>query len=141
MQSILVPVDGSTSARHALKYVMGLIKEGMHAVIHVINIQPDLLPLGDLVLLDIDIVERNQQMQSGKIMRSARKLLSTAGIDFKSEILRGPVAISILKYAKAHGCSSIVMGTRGMGMLGNLVLGSTSNQVVHLAKIPVTLIK
>ena len=33
------------------------------------------------------------------------------------------------------------MGTRGMGLFKNLVLGSTSNKVVHLAEIPVTLVK
>ena len=33
------------------------------------------------------------------------------------------------------------MGSRGMGALGNLVLGSIANQVVHLTEIPVTLVK
>lgn len=141
MQSIVVPVDGSLPSRHALKYVMDMIKDGMHAEVHVINIQPDLLPLGDLVLMDVDLVERTQQMQSEKIMKSTRKSLSNAGLGYKSKIIRGPIALSIVKYARTHGCTSIVMGTRGMGMLGNLVLGSTANQVVHLAKIPVTLIK
>lgn len=141
MQSIVIPVDGSIPAKHALKYVISLIKEGLHTAVHVINIQPDLLPLGDLVLMDMDIVERNQQAQSEKIMKSACKLLSDSGVDYKSEISRGPIALGIVNYAKKHRCNSIIMGTRGMGMIGNLVLGSTANQVVHLAKIPVTLIK
>lgn len=141
MQSIVVPVDGSLHSKHALKYVMKIIKDGVHAEVHVINILPDIPPIGDLTMMDISYLEENQQQQSEQIMKSAYKLLSTAGFSYKSKIIRGPIALSIIKYARNHGCSGIVMGTRGMGTLGNLVLGSTANQVVHLAKIPITLVK
>lgn len=43
--------------------------------------------------------------------------------------------------AKSEGVDVIVMGTRGMGALGNLALGSTATKVVHLADVPVTLVK
>jgi nucleotide-binding universal stress UspA family protein len=33
------------------------------------------------------------------------------------------------------------MGTRGMGAVPNLLLGSVASKVVHLVDIPVTLIK
>ena len=33
------------------------------------------------------------------------------------------------------------MGTRGLGALANVVVGSTALQVMHLAQIPVTLVK
>ena len=33
------------------------------------------------------------------------------------------------------------MGTRGMRALGNLALGSTATKVIHLAEVPVTLVK
>ena len=38
-------------------------------------------------------------------------------------------------------CDAIVMGTRGMTVLGNLVLGSVASKVVHLSSVPVTLVK
>ncbi len=41
----------------------------------------------------------------------------------------------------AEGVDVIVMGTRGMGALANLALGSTATKVVHLAEVPVTLVK
>lgn len=141
MLSILIPVDGSTPARHAIKYVISLIKEGLHAEIHVINILPDITPIGDLTMMDVDFFEENQQARSEKIMKSACRLLTHDKIDYKRKILRAPIALGIVQYARTHGCKNIIMGTRGMGMLGNLVLGSTANQVIHLAKIPVTLVK
>jgi nucleotide-binding universal stress UspA family protein len=35
----------------------------------------------------------------------------------------------------------IVMGTRGMGGVAGLVLGSVATKVVHLSKVPVMLVK
>ncbi|HUF22047.1 MAG TPA: universal stress protein [Burkholderiales bacterium] len=34
-----------------------------------------------------------------------------------------------------------MMGTRGLGTLQSLVLGSVANKVVHLAEVPVMLVK
>jgi nucleotide-binding universal stress UspA family protein len=33
------------------------------------------------------------------------------------------------------------MGTRGLGSLGNLFLGSVTTKVVRLAEVPITLVK
>ena len=35
----------------------------------------------------------------------------------------------------------IVMGTRGLGGIQGLLLGSVAMQVIHLAEVPITLIK
>ncbi|MGZ8982638.1 MAG: universal stress protein [Methylotenera sp.] len=141
MHSILIPVDGSKHARKALKHAIEAVKEGLMANIHVINVQPVILPLGELPLLDAELIEKAQQEQAKKVVKSACKLLDDAGLKYTKHFEIGPIASTIVNYAKAHGCDSIIMGTRGMGALGNLMLGSTANQVVHLAEIPVTLVK
>ena len=48
---------------------------------------------------------------------------------------------SIVSCAETLGCDGIVMGTRGMGAIGNLVAGSVATKVIHLTKLPVTLVK
>jgi nucleotide-binding universal stress UspA family protein len=141
MHSILIPVDGSKSARRALKYAISSIKEGLQAEVHVISVQPDVLPMGDLPLMDMILVEKSQYEQAKKVVASAGRLLKNSGISYTKNISKGSIANKIVSYAKAHGCDSIIMGTRGMGLIGNVILGSTSNQVVRLAKIPVTLVK
>lgn len=141
MHTILVPIDGSEQARRALKYAINLIKEGFTADIHIINIQPIVLPLGELPLIDADLIEKAQQEQAKKLLKSAGALLDKAALKYSKHFEIGPIAGSIVNYAKSHSCDSIVMGTRGMGAFGNLVLGSIANQVIHQAEIPVTLIK
>jgi nucleotide-binding universal stress UspA family protein len=52
----------------------------------------------------------------------------------------GPIAESIVEQAKESGSNMIYMGTRGMTALSNMVLGSVTTRVLHLAHIPVVLI-
>lgn len=53
----------------------------------------------------------------------------------------GSAAAAVIAPAAEHDCDVIVMGTRGMGAVGSLVMGSVAQKVVHLAPVPVTLVK
>jgi nucleotide-binding universal stress UspA family protein len=53
----------------------------------------------------------------------------------------GDAAPEIARAAARTNCESIVMGSRGMGAVKNLVLGSTATKVIHLATVPVTIVK
>jgi nucleotide-binding universal stress UspA family protein len=53
----------------------------------------------------------------------------------------GQVAKTIADVAREEGVGQIVMGTRGLGGVQGLLLGSVATQVIHLAEVPVTLIK
>lgn len=140
MHTILVPVDGSNHALKALDHAITLINDGLKADIHLINIQPSIVPFLELPLYDYALFEESQQSQANKILNTAGKLLEKSGIKYTKHFEIGPV-YAIVDYAKAQKCDMIVMGTRGMGPFLNLILGSTANLVVHMADIPVTLIK
>ena len=45
------------------------------------------------------------------------------------------------EHADQLGCDGIVMGSHGMGGVLGVLLGSTAQRVVHLANVPVTLVK
>ena len=74
-------------------------------------------------------------------MRPAIELASAASVPWTSDVLVGDTASMIVKRAEELNCDGIVMGTRGMGAIGNLVMGSVATKVVHLTKLPVTLVK
>ena len=71
----------------------------------------------------------------------ARRLLKEAGVPYTCEILIGPIAASLADCAESRGCDAIVMGSHGHGAVGSLVLGSIATKVLHLAKVPVFLVK
>jgi len=83
---------------------------------------------------------RQQQQEGGKALRTARSRLDRAGIQYEYSVAVGPVAETIVKYSKRWQCDSILIGTRGLGLTAGLVLGSVALKVIHLAKIPVTLV-
>ncbi len=57
----------------------------------------------------------------------------------KTEILEGPPAEAILDVAKTRQNDIVMMGTRGLGRLSGLLLGSVSQKVVAHAPCPVLL--
>ena len=56
-------------------------------------------------------------------------------------VLVGDVAPTIVEHANRTGCDMICMGTRGMTAMSGLVMGSVATRVLHLARVPVLLVK
>ncbi len=142
MHSILIPVDGSEHSTKAIKYAIKTISEGLSAKVYLINVQmPVMITVSEFPLYDYDQIEKAQALQAKSVLKRACKLLEEANIDVTKHYEIGPISRTIVEYAKANNCDNIIMGTRGMGAFGNLVMGSVANQVVHLAEVPVTLVK
>jgi nucleotide-binding universal stress UspA family protein len=57
----------------------------------------------------------------------------------EARIIRGPVLRTLL--SEAGGVDLVVLGSRGYGPLGNVFLGSVSNEVVHAAPCPVMVVR
>jgi nucleotide-binding universal stress UspA family protein len=138
MKRILAPLDGSASSIHALEYLLDRKKRGERAEVFAINVQPD-LPSSRFV--SREAIEHWQAQEGEKALGSApvRKLLDQLGADVYAE--NGDTAEVIVKFAKKTGCHEIVMGTRGLGRLKGLVMGSVATKIVQLATVPVTLVK
>jgi nucleotide-binding universal stress UspA family protein len=134
---ILVPVDGSRSALHAVRYAAAL-----GARVELLNVQPP-LPLYGMVRAYLP-ERRYREACAGLAERAlapARRVLQRAGIRHDAHVLFGEPGPAIAAAARRYKCASIVMGTRGMGSAEGLLLGSVATKVVHLAKAPVTLVK
>lgn len=142
MAKLLVPVDSSDNAIRALRHAIGVAKANPPTELHIVNAHEPPIVYGEIaVYLPAEKAREMQRRHSEDILRPAAELAREAGVKFTTEILIGDVASSIARYADDKGCDSIVMGSRGMGAIGNLVLGSIATKVVHLTKLPVTLIK
>jgi nucleotide-binding universal stress UspA family protein len=55
-------------------------------------------------------------------------------------VLVGDPAESIVETARRGRYSEIVMGTRGLGTLKGLLLGSVVTKVIQLSRVPVTVV-
>jgi nucleotide-binding universal stress UspA family protein len=142
MQRLLLPFDGSDNALRAVRHAIGLAKTNPPVHVHLLNVtQPPILYGEVAVYVDVARVKDLQRRESLAVLSAGEALLREAGVEFSSEALVGEVAQTIAERADRLGCTAIVMGTRGMGAVANLLLGSVATRVVHLTRLPVTLIK
>jgi nucleotide-binding universal stress UspA family protein len=136
MTKMLVPFDGSEGALHALRHAMEQAAE-----IHVLNVQPKADAPTLLLHMTQDDIDKAQHDHGRSQLAEAIKRLDDTKASYRAQVVIGDPAVKIFEVAKSEGVDGIVMGTRGMGALGNLVLGSVATKVVHLAEVPVTLVK
>lgn len=142
MRKVLVPLDSSDNAMRALGHAIGLAKQDPSVELHIVNAHEPPIVYGEIaVYLPEEKARELQRRRSEDILKPAGEVAKAAGVKFTTEILIGDVASTIARYADEKGCDAIVMGTRGMGSIGNLIMGSVATKVIHLTKLPVTLVK
>jgi nucleotide-binding universal stress UspA family protein len=143
MLNFVVPVDGSEPSAEAIKQLLkylGWMKDDVD--IHLLNVQPR-IPYGKRVtsVVGRDRIARYQQEDGETALKPAKKALDKAGVAYRCSIGIGEPAEVIVQYAIKNGCDQILMGTRGMGSLSGLVLGSIATKVIELSPVPVVLMK
>ena len=141
MRKALVPVDGSAAAHRAVRHVVALahIYPSIEAVL--LNVQPDVDSWEVRRVLTRNEVEALEESRGGDALQEDREVLEGAGIRFTPLVEIGPAAETIARIARVQGCDGIVMGTRGLGAVSSMMLGSVSSQVLHLSDLPITLVK
>ncbi len=137
MKKILLPVDGSENSQRAIEFAVTQLHSGANDEIHLLNVQ---LPIHTGFAKQQDI-EKYQTSEAEKSLAAARKLLEDKGVTFIEHIAVGQIAEAIAHYAKTQKIDQIIMGTRGLGTVSGLILGSVATKVLHLANCPVTLVK
>ncbi len=101
----------------------------------------DVDPFGVAAMAPPDWFQDVASKASTNALDSALSKCKATNIAFKPLARTGQVAKAIAEVAREEGVNQIVMGTRGLGGIQGLLLGSVATQVIHLAEVPVTLIK
>ncbi len=142
VRTILVPTDGSDHADKAVAFAADVAPK-YGATIILLHVLSDpgsgTVPneLSELARLEqIRVTERDiRQAGANELLHSAEAQARKHGATkIQQAIEEGDPTRSILASAEAHGADMIVMGSRGLGDLQGLLLGSVSHKVGHLAK-------
>lgn len=142
MHKLLIPIDGSDNALRSLDYSLKLAKETGRVAIHLLTVHPEPVIYGEIqIYVSTQKFEELQEQHSRDILAPAEAAAKAAGVPCESEVITGDTALTIVRRAEELQCDGIVMGTRGLSAIGNLVMGSIATKVIHLTKLPVTLIK
>ncbi len=142
MLKALVPVDGSANSLGAVRHVIKLVKDREPLEIHLLNVQPPLR--GDVTMFIIgSAVHDFHEEEAAKALAPACQLLDDAGVPYSRHVVVGHTAPAIAEWARKLHCDKVIMGTRGLGTVRQLLLGSVTHEVIRQMHpgIPITLVK
>jgi nucleotide-binding universal stress UspA family protein len=140
---VLVPVDGSPASIRAVKLAIDQVKTLPGASLVIVNVQnPATLGLADGVgIMPPEWIEQEEVRAASEALQDAVAACREAGVAYVTRSERGGIAATIDRVAREEHVEHIVMGTRGLGGVRGLLLGSVATQLLHLANAPVTLVK
>lgn len=140
VKKILLPFDGSASAKNALKYAVFLagLCEAEIGVLNVVDLNKHIskfeqVSTGGYIPSEIEAVGYS-------VIAIARQLIP-ANIKIKQQVIIGSPAEVITDVCWDQSYDLIIMGSRGWGTVKQLMLGSVSHYVLHHVKCPVTVVR
>ena len=123
-ERILLAVDGSEHALHATRKAAEMAR-CMKPTEFRIVVAYDSIPLY-LGEPNMQLVITNRKGEAEEILNVAVKEVGDIPCEIHTEIIEGDPASAILEVAKIRNSDVIIMGSRGLGRLAGLLLGSTS---------------
>ena len=137
MKNILVPVDGSEGADRAIEKAVMLAQTcgAKLNFLYVANINQLAINavLSDAILDSVT--------KAGNVILDHALEMVPAGVAKESFSDTGSPAVVILDFAETNDIDLIVMGSRGLGVVKGVLLGSVSQYVVEQSKCPVLVVK
>ena len=139
-KTIVVPTDGSENAKRALEHALAVADRNQAEliVVHVANIVSAISNFDQTPISGGYVSEQiaEDMEETGKeILNDVVKEIP-AGVKVKSVFEVGSLAV-----AKKYNADLIVMGSRGLGPLKGLFMGSVSSYVTSHSTCPVLIIK
>lgn len=137
-KNILLAVDGSDNSLRATK-----------EVVKIASLMPDCL-IEVILVADFSKAKNEILHSSGKqsLEQSRRRRilpieeeLKAHQLNYKIKILPGEPGPTIVSYANKGPFDLVVIGSRGLNLLQEMVLGSVSHKVVKRVQVPVLIVK
>lgn len=137
MKNILVPVDGSEGSDRAVTEAISIAEacEAKLNFLYVANINQLAINacLSDAILEAVT--------KAGNVVLDRAMEMVPSGIEKEAFSETGSPAVVILDFATSNDMDLIVMGSRGLGPLKGLFMGSVSSYVVTHSVCPVLIVK
>lgn len=144
-RSILVPLDGSHFAEHALPLAFAIARRSA-ANVQLLRVHP---PLADLFfwaptpgdILETQLLEHYRKESLDYLESVSRDLAKAGGVKVTSASMEGDAAEAIRSYAADVKADLAVMTTHGRGLLEQFWLGSVADELIRSMTIPAILVR
>ena len=137
-QHILLAADGSENAIRATKEAIKLASLVEGSLI-------DIVFVADFEKAKRDVLHaaspESLEFERRRKVAPIEQLVKEAGISAKITILKGAPGPEIVRYANEANVDIIVIGSRGLNSLQEMVLGSVSHKVMKRVNCPALIVK
>lgn len=147
----LVAIDSSEIHQTVIQKILGLVAPSQAEVVIMTAIEPMssyyskvILPTGDWVgwqgVADVELEKK--LMESGRtLLNEAEKIFKEAGVTCQTRLDIGSPRETICTVADEEKPDFLVVGSRGLGTVERMMLGSVSDYVVHHCLCPVIVVR
>jgi len=137
---ILLPVDGSPTALHAVRHALRLVRAGLRASFVLANVQATPTLYEIVTAHDAEVIDEVRRGAAEDLIAPAAALLDAAGVEYEVEVSTGEAATGLVDIAERLGCDAIVIGAERHGGLASALVGSVSATLIHDSPVPVTVV-
>ncbi len=137
---ILVAIDGSKMSNKALKSALQIAKE-RYSKVGVIHAEKNVMISENMTTDSIDEIYAKINREVDGLFDEAKGLAKEEDLEIETHYVMGDPAVQIVKTAEQENYQLIVMGSRGLGAIKGIVMGSVSYKVLQLSHCPVLIIK
>ena len=134
VERVLIPVDGSDSSKNAAKYAAHLVN-ARNPKLYLLNVwEPVNMTIGGEMA---EKLREEEQATAMALLEEYKKLLEPCGLDVELIERSGRPDYVILNVQDELDCDLIVIGSRGLSVLENMIMGSVVTRVLEGATCPV----
>lgn len=137
-RKILLAADGSENSKRASKQAAKLAALATGAEVTVVYVS-DFKEDSNEEVHDGGALEF--ELSRKKKIQPIREALEHENIYYKTEILHGRPASTIIELANGGNFDLVVIGSRGLNPISEMILGSVSHKVVNQVHCPVLVVK
>ena len=140
IEHLLVPIEGGVLDERAFDVSIGLAAQ-LHATITGLIVEPFPSappPSGLASGTDQPPTEATLVLHARTVLARFEQRAHAAGVPFQGVATQAShVSEAIVAAAHEHGCGMIVMATHGRGLVGELLWGSNTRDVLSRSQLPV----
>ncbi|SEM54025.1 Nucleotide-binding universal stress protein, UspA family [Mesobacillus persicus] len=137
-KNIMLAYDGSKHALRAAEKAAFLAENTEGASITIVYVVDSATSKEDVLhFASKEVINETRR----KRLKTVEDLLEEKGVSYKHEILHGEAPEQIVGFANSQEFDLVVVGSRGLNGLQEMVLGSVSHKVAKRVKSPVMIIK
>ncbi|EEM18522.1 universal stress protein [Bacillus pseudomycoides] len=138
-KQIILACDGSEHAIRAAKHAVHISTLSKEVTVEVVYVVDSRAAKSDIIQgqTNIETISASRKDR----LKEIEILLQQEGVSYKITILHGDPGNTLVQYVNTGDIDLVIVGSRGLNTLQEMVLGSVSHKIAKRVKCPVMIVK